>query len=219
MTSLYWVFVGIACFGVVVFIFSKIGDVIISREEARFDPDLLSHLQSIGIDAHGMTRSGPYIFHLNYRKGGGFFDGRKWSAIEGIKVIGKTIDTVEKLQVDIYRYQRKSSYPYLDYVFPTSGTTGLTNEELKKLRVTYDLPRKSKESLNVTPSWQGELKVAERLNSDTKLTSAIVEKGLQDLIIGFEETRAYVRIPRYEMPTAEQFEVIEQIAKHVKSIW
>jgi hypothetical protein len=73
--------------------------------------------------------------------------------------------------------------------------------------------------------WKGDSVLAKKLNEDTGLTNSIIQilqrsKQPKKLWIYFKSNKSYavIRTPIYTL-TAEDFEIMNMIARHIKSAW
>ncbi len=170
--------------------------------------DFQLHLQGIGVKAILLDMEGEEATVLGKRSWG--------EKVDGIfKVQGKNIDTIAIIGVSS---QYGTNY-YIEYIVKGSG--GLGRPEVKK---TSMHKKKSPPIFGkvIDIEWKGDPHLSQRLNFDYSIKYKLLNECLDSLkgniqIIP-ETKKGYTRIKTgYSLPAAELFDVINSIAKHVKS--
>jgi len=175
-----------------------------SQKEQEF----LFHLQGIGIKATPFNMESEEAKLLGKRSWGD-------KAETILTVQDKNMDAIVIIGVSS---QYGTNY-YIEYI--VKNTKGAIRPDAKKtgMQVKKSPPLFGK-AVNI--EWKGDANLAQRLNFDFSLKYKLLNEGLNSLKGGIqiipEPKKGYSRIKTgYEPPSPELFDVINGIAKHVKS--
>jgi len=187
----------------------------------KFGEDILHSLGSLNIEARAISKQEAALEHgskiqqfRNQR------NVRAW-----IKISSREVELVEIALETIYRGRSQRSTYYTDYVFHTSDLSGS-----RKLKTTFMKHHEGAPasgdilSLNWDVERGGDKALMESLNQNHKLTEMMLKNRGNALLIPLaivpepKNGIAIIRTPQV-LPTREQFEAIEAIAKHVKAVW
>lgn len=170
--------------------------------------ELCQHLQGIGVKAY------PVEAEDNQEKIG---QRRSWGE-KSVGIIGLKDGNIDLINIIGVASQYGTHY-FIDYMVKTPNIA--QKQKLEKTR----LVSKKSSPLGgkvIGIEWKGDKSLAESLNFDYSLEDRLLQSNLKDLkgsIWIFPEPKhgyARIRTP-YALPSAEAFEAINTIAKHVKS--
>ena len=168
--------------------------------------EFCQHLQQIGVKAATLPRDDPQS--AAERK-------RSWGKrpIATIRVDGRNMESINVVGVA----SQQGTHYYVDYVV---ALPGFVLSKKKKVKLT--LKKSSLVKGVVTDvEWKGDEHLAQRLNYDFGLKSRLLEADAGSMKGGLtvypEPKRGRARMRTgYFLPTAEQFEAVDLVARHVR---
>ena len=170
--------------------------------------ELCQHLQGMGVKASILGSD-----TVQGKMGGKSSWGQK--SVGVIELAGKNIDSINVIGAA----SQHGAHYFLDFLVSSSNLTGRENR--KKTRMV----RKRSSALwgkVIDIEWRGDDSLARRLNFDYGLKDRLLQADLSvikgSICIFHEPKYGYSRVrTNYFLPTPDLFEVIDTIAKHIKS--
>jgi len=161
--------------------------------------ELITHLRSLGL--------GDAVFTHDEMQD-------KWSYVDGARALSKVrLENLEFTCIEVLfrgRHPRPENL-WLDYIFPLSDASG---SKLKETRLRVEKGRDLR--------WKGEPLLADSLNQAGPLNDRILAAGISQQFLSIVPQplfgNARIRVT-FSLPTAEQFEVLQDLARHVKEVW
>lgn len=129
--------------------------------------------------------------------------------------IGLRNKDIESVSVLARTHQHGTNY-YLDYLVRSPLTFGMDGKGKTRMIKRKSSPLWGKV---ISIEWKGDESLAQGLNYDTYLNNLLLQAAPRGGVKIFPEPRSeYARIrTRYSLPSADMFEALEMIARHVKS--
>ncbi len=162
--------------------------------------ELLAHLQSLNLD--------DALFSDDKMMD-------RWSFVEGARALSRV--RPENLGFSGIEVMSRGRHPkadnlWLDYVFPVSSADGQPRRKETRLRV----------DINRNPTWKGDPRLAESLNQAGPLNDRIMAAGISEQFLSVVPQPLFgcarIRV-LFNLPSAEQFTVLQDLARQVKEVW
>jgi hypothetical protein len=161
--------------------------------------ELLAHLRSLNL--------GDAVFTSDE-----LFD--KWSYVDGARALSKVrLENLEFSHIEVLSRGRhpRADNLWLDYAFPISNTA---KSRLKETRLSLGMGR--------VLVWKGDARLADVLNQAAPLNDRIKAAGISEQFLSIVPqplfANARIRVT-FSLPTAEQFEIFQDLARQVKEVW
>ena len=197
----------LAVTGLAGFILSVIG---LRKGGKKKVEELCDHLNIIGVKAW-IDMVEPYTMN----KGTRLFRGFKYMG--SITLNGKEINSINVTGI---ASQYGANY-YLDFIVPHNqriSGNGMSKVKLARRRLN-DLMSGGKVQ---DVMWKGDTALAQKLNLDTRLKARLLQADLKsvkysiEIIPKAEQDYCRIRTP-YFLPATDMFEIVNTVAKHIKS--